>query len=602
MSFVYEKYFLLSLIFIFIFIFFITREHKSYFQWVKTHWGLSVNLKTKLAVFCYYIPFILLFIALLDLRGPEEKVTEKMPRQKTLILIDVSSSMLVEDVRPNRINKALLMARHFTKSAFGHEIGVMIFSDISKKLIPFTTDYDLLDNRLSGLEEIDLDRGGSNISLAIESAVAEFTTEGSQESGNILIFSDSEESVEAYDLKVPDSVSVAFVGIGTITGGKIPLRNKQNSFIGFKRYQGEEVTSSLNENFLKNLGARIKNYQYWVAQSFSLPTDEVLSFFNKTFKKRFDESQIRVKTVYGHYLILLALLLWTISFLLKLGKNFEMAKNIVLVALLFSSYNGDAQQLQDPQEPEIILTPEETREVVEWENRLKKANLGPSGKMRLASLHLKSGKIEKALQLYNENYSWVKNDIESLINYGTTLALNKLLPEAIVHYRLAFILDKSSNSEYEEVIRKNTAWVLQNKMEQDQEQKKQDQQKQQDEKQEQQNKDGDAQEEEGSSGKQENEQKGDASGKQQENNQVQKNENENENKQGEKKEKDKNNDDENKNSKKEGNNNDNKENKEQKKMSALMKQLIQKEKHIQKVMLDTTTNDEQKYKEKKKDW
>ncbi len=72
-------------------------------------------------------------MSLLDLRGDQEQINTPLTDQKTIVLIDASSSMLVEDVQPNRFKRALTVARHFVKNAIGHQISVIVFSDISKK-------------------------------------------------------------------------------------------------------------------------------------------------------------------------------------------------------------------------------------------------------------------------------------------------------------------------------------------------------------------------------------------------------------------------------------------------------------------------------------
>lgn len=139
------------------------RLEKKYFQWILDHWFFRRSKLSKISSFLYFLGFTLILSSLLDLRGPEKRVTGKVSDQKTIILIDTSASMLAEDVRPNRFEKAILLAKHFMKKAAGHQISVVVFSDGQKRIIPFTKDRDLLEARLDTLDRLNLERGEINI-------------------------------------------------------------------------------------------------------------------------------------------------------------------------------------------------------------------------------------------------------------------------------------------------------------------------------------------------------------------------------------------------------------------------------------------------------
>src|SRR5690606_36205834 len=94
--------------------------------------------------------------------------------------------------------------------------------------------------------------------------------------GNIVIITDAEETDTGFNLKVPDNISIALIGIGTARGSNIPLRDSRGVSQGVKKFQGKEVITKLDESFIKKLGSEIKYYNYWIASSYSLPTEEVL--------------------------------------------------------------------------------------------------------------------------------------------------------------------------------------------------------------------------------------------------------------------------------------------------------------------------------------
>src|SRR5690606_28054376 len=129
---------------------------------------------------------------------------------------DISASMLAEDVRPNRIGKAIMLAKHYVKNAVGQQISVMIFSDKATKLVPFTKDINLLEARIDGIKNFDMNRGGTGLSLALQEAIQYFKMDAKEvPMGNILIISDAEENDVEFSLKIPDTISVGFIGLGT---------------------------------------------------------------------------------------------------------------------------------------------------------------------------------------------------------------------------------------------------------------------------------------------------------------------------------------------------------------------------------------------------
>ena len=107
--------------------YFFWRKDRSFNCWVKDHWFFKQSVYAKWALILFSCAFILLFLSMADLRGPSENIHAKIPLQRTAILLDVSLSMFTEDVRPNRLEKAIQVAKHFVRKAAGHSISLMIF-------------------------------------------------------------------------------------------------------------------------------------------------------------------------------------------------------------------------------------------------------------------------------------------------------------------------------------------------------------------------------------------------------------------------------------------------------------------------------------------
>ena len=170
-----------------------------YFRWIKRYWFFKRTWINRFSTFFYLFGIFLLLTSLLDLRGKEIRIKAQIPDQKTIILLDTSMSMLAEDVRPNRFQRALLLAKHFVSKAVGHQVSIVVFSDTQKRIVPFTDDIDLLDSRISALQDLNLENAGSNLRQSLLETVQYLrgeAGEGQAVTGNILIFSDAEEQGE----------------------------------------------------------------------------------------------------------------------------------------------------------------------------------------------------------------------------------------------------------------------------------------------------------------------------------------------------------------------------------------------------------------------
>lgn len=561
--------------------------------------------------FLYLIGISLLLVSLLDFRGPEQKIESDIPDQKTIVIIDSSASMLAEDIRPNRFQKSLIMARHFVKKAFGHKIAVVLFSDQQKRLVPFTDDLDLLDARIAGLENVDLYDGGSNISQAIKESLGYFKNASSKNEnliGNILVFTDSEGHDEDFTFSLPKTVNLAVVGVGTLQGSKIPFRDKNGIFRGYKKHQNKEIVTKLNEQWLKSLKSKVDNYNYWIANSYSIPTEEIMSFFNSSFEKTMSKGLTTVQPVEVEYVLIPAMLILIISFLFYPAQYF---KYILIGAILFPLNQEPVQAQLDKMKEGKNLTKEQLKkekEEIELLNKLmtkhKQGLVSKKEKMKMAELLTKNENVEMANMIYSENKNVLSPKDRN--NYAYSLIKEKKAGEAI-QILSELQLESETNSkiddELKKIIRQNMLLALKKDKQQKEEKKKEEEEKK---KQEQQKN------KEGGSGN-ENKKEKDSSGKK---SSEGKGSPDKENQEKKKEEKNKDSDKENKKE-----NNSEKKSQEEKeskpktlkekmeeierkrkmvKIPGLIKQLMSDDRNLQKKYIDTSTDKPKSF--QKKDW
>src|SRR5690606_26849719 len=258
-----------------------------------------------------------LLTSLLDFRGPEEKIKTAAPSERTIILVDTSASMLAEDVKPSRLQKATLIAKHFARKAGGHQLSVVAFAEIQKKIVPFTNDLDLIDSRLDSLKNLKNQYGSSALNVALQESVQYFKETGGEAVGNILVLTDGEETAESIDLKIPETVHVALVGIGTAQGGRIPLDDSRGFRYGYKKDKGVDVITKLNESYFKDVVQQIPSGKYWLTNTYSLPAEEILQFFSREDTKSHTEQDMIIKPVLMEYIVLPSLLILVVRYVLK---------------------------------------------------------------------------------------------------------------------------------------------------------------------------------------------------------------------------------------------------------------------------------------------
>jgi Ca-activated chloride channel family protein len=562
MNFERIQYLPLVIVAIAIVIIFFTNNYPKYNKLIKDYWFKVPRFKHYLSIGFYLLGLLTLLLALLDIRGEPIKMESPIPEQKTVIMIDNSLSMMAEDIRPNRLERAILFARHFSKKAIGHQISVLIFSDTHKKLVPFTSDHELIDSRLAGLKEMNITMGGTNLSLAINEALGYLKKENSI-TGNLLIISDAEENEIPAKLNIPDTVNVGFIGVGTEKGAAIPLRTKNGLFMSYKSHQGQEVKTRLDIKRISELANDIKNFKYWIISSYSLPTDEVIAYFDTLLVEQMASKEIVVKPVLGHHVIAIGLLMIGLSLLMKIGRQYKSAIMIFLYLFNLKTFAHEKKQ------KELSLL---GRKLL---SKVKQGEAKIEEKFKLAEEFLKTDYVEQAYIIYKENKDEIKA-IENLFNFATSSMLSKEINKGLAYYKS--IMDESSNQEIIELARKNILIILAQNEDQSG-----------DDNQEQKSRDKSDKGESDSQGNG-NKEKGESDDKNDESQSEENDDNQ------------MNNDNEEKKEKEEQKQNDNqKQDVSKQEVPSLLKQLIQDDRQLQKKLLDTTTGDKLKPRDKK-DW
>jgi len=203
----------------------------------------------------------LIFIALLS---PQKLESERKVSSQGLsmyILVDISRSMLAEDVYPNRIEAAKTALRDVVGSLQGDRVGIIPFSASAYIQMPLTDDYNIAGNYIDVIDTKLISGGGTNILEGLRLANSSFTQIGSKNKV-VLIISDGGEEEGAIDYAKDKGIRIYSMGVGTSKGSVLPNYDNgvRSGFITDSK--GNTVVSKLNEAFLKEMAEKTGGRYY----------------------------------------------------------------------------------------------------------------------------------------------------------------------------------------------------------------------------------------------------------------------------------------------------------------------------------------------------
>lgn len=184
--------------------------------------------------------------------GVERRVTFERSRE-VIIAMDLSKSMLAEDLKPNRLERAKLVVESMLESLQGESVGLVVFAGTAFLQSPMSPDYQILRGFLKNLNPSFIPQGGTNYEAMLATALDSFEQSDGMADRFLIVISDGESQTtewkdEAEELK-QQNVQAICLGFGTEEGGFIPDGNG-----GFhKNAQGAVVLTKLERSTLREL-------------------------------------------------------------------------------------------------------------------------------------------------------------------------------------------------------------------------------------------------------------------------------------------------------------------------------------------------------------
>ena len=225
--------------------------------------NLSINKTNRLIKFILILLAVTLVVVAVARPGTN-LTTEKIERQgrDVVFLIDVSKSMLAEDLVPNRLQRAKLAIKDCVDSLEGDRVALVAFAGTAVLKCPLTLDYGFFKIMVDDISVNSVTRGGTNIGDAIRLILKDVFDDQDKKYKDIILITDGEDHDSAPEFAAEEAgqrgIRILAIGLGDEnTGRRIPITD-DNGQPGFMQYQDEngnlqEVWTKLDADMLRKL-------------------------------------------------------------------------------------------------------------------------------------------------------------------------------------------------------------------------------------------------------------------------------------------------------------------------------------------------------------
>lgn len=230
-----------------------------------------------------------------------------------VFLVDVSKSMLAEDLAPNRLERSKLLISDCLEVMAGDRVALVAFAGTAVVKCPLTLDYGFFRMTLEDISPDSISRGGTLIGDAVRRVIRDVFDDAAGQHRDIILITDGEDQesfpVEAAKQAGEKGVRLIIVGIGDENEGRrIPVTNEKGEKT-FLKYNGREVWSRLDADTLRQMALATPGGKYLNVATGAVEMGEVyrslvLAADRKTLKsetiRRYDEKfQIFLAIAFG---------------------------------------------------------------------------------------------------------------------------------------------------------------------------------------------------------------------------------------------------------------------------------------------------------------
>ncbi len=266
LKFAHTEYFLLlAIIIVFALLFWF---YKAWYSKAKNRFGdekvirnLMPDVSTSKPLLKFFLIIIATAFLVIGIVNPQiGSKLENIKREgiDLYLVLDVSNSMLAEDIKPNRLERSKLAISTLIDKLQGDRVGIIIFAGNAYKQLPLTTDYSAAKIFLSAVDTKIVPTQGTAIGEAIDLATLSFGETDHNKA--IIIITDGEnhegDAIEAARMAKDLGINVFTIGMGLPEGAPIPIYNNYGIQTGFKKDKNNTtVITKLSEDMLRQIAA-----------------------------------------------------------------------------------------------------------------------------------------------------------------------------------------------------------------------------------------------------------------------------------------------------------------------------------------------------------
>ncbi len=298
--------------------------------------GVISQLMSEVSYSRPVVKFIIVILALTSLifgiAGPQfGSKLEEMKREgvEIIIAIDVSNSMMAQDIQPNRLELAKRAISKMIDRLHNDKIGLIVFAGDAYTQLPITTDYAAAKMFLSSVNIDIVPKQGTAIGAAIDLGTKSFGPETGKNKA-LIIITDGENhednAVEAAGKSAENGIIVHTIGMGLPKGAPIPVYGRFGNIYYRKDKEGNIIISKLNETMLQQI-ASAGGGIYIRADNTQSGLNTLFDEINKMEKKELESSIYSDYEDRFQYIIALALIFLLFDFIILERKN-RLLRNI----------------------------------------------------------------------------------------------------------------------------------------------------------------------------------------------------------------------------------------------------------------------------------
>ena len=381
---------------------------------------------------------------------------EKRVGIETIIVMDISNSMMAEDVSPSRLDRSKMMVENLVDHFSNDKIGLIVFAGDAFVQLPITSDYVSAKMFLSSIDPSMIATQGTDIARAVEMASHSFT----QEEGvgkAIVVITDGEDheggALEAAKAAKDNGMRVYVLGVGSPDGAPIPIPGT-NDYM--KDNAGNTVMSALNEEMCKQI-AQAGGGAYIHVQNNSAAQEQLDNELDKLSKKE------TTATIYSEFdeqfqaFGILALLLLIVEICILDRRN-PLLKNIsffgkkkvatLLMLLLAMSASAQTDRQYIRQGNRLFHRGDYANAEVSYRKALEKNPKNPQATFNLGNALMAQKKDSAAVEQFQSATRLESNPLrkaQAFHNIGVICQTHKMYGEAIEAYKNSLRLNPNDD-------------------------------------------------------------------------------------------------------------------------------------------------------------